>query len=254
MPERRGRDAMARQPGRSRCCGSATGRRRNAASAMSKRAGRSRCCGSSTEDGRLGRAKRVFAANLVFFAGLVAVALYLFQGDGEEAAVEADIVAEEPSTLPELAYLKGQMAALREHPATMPAFEEAWVREVCLKRLLQDVDFAEISQDAIEGLVDDFYLGYAERFEDYYDTRHARRCGYEYGLRFDPAVHPQYNFAGIRGQLARHEARLRSRYELDRAEWMLFEAAFYDGFEDGFLAVKDGVTIQAGRPIPLTFD
>jgi len=199
----------------------------------------------------------LFAANLVLFAGLLGTALYLFTGNGEEAeggAAGADAVAEDRPTLAGLAYLKGQMAALREHPATMPAFEEAWAREVCRKRLRRDIDFAEVSEDVIEGLVDDFYRGYAERFDDYYDTRHARRFGYEYGLRFDPAIHPEYGLARLRGRLAEHEKRLRSRYDLDRTQWILFKFAFYEGYRNGFLDTEEGVTAGAGEPLRLTFD
>jgi len=211
----------------------------------------------SETPGGLVRAKRLFAANLILFAALVAVGLFSLGGGSDDApdgAPASETIEKDPPDPRELAYLKGQAAALGEHPGTMPPFEEAWVREVCRKRLLRDVDFAEVPEDAIEPLVEAYYRGYAERFEDYYDTRHARASGYAYGLRFDPKIHPFHNDATLREILTEHESKLRARYDLDEPGWLRFVEAFGEGYRAGYFAIEDGVTADSGTDIRVEFE
>lgn len=211
----------------------------------------------AVEPEHLRRARRLFIANVVLFIVLLLVAFFLLAGgseEGEEAVSETVVARSTPPTLPELAYLKGQMAALREHPATLPEFEEEWVRKFCRRMVLRDASITETPEYSIESLVEAYYQGYKERFEDYFDASIAREFGYENGLKYDPLVHPLFSLRGIGAMLAPHEQTLRNRFQLDRPCWELFVQAFYEGIMDGYPVTQEGTTARPGKRIRWDFE
>lgn len=190
----------------------------------------------------------MFVTNLVLFVGLLVAGWILFAGNAEDAGKkepEPIIRSEKPLPLHELAYLKGQMAALSEHPKTMPQFEEEWVRKVCRKAILRDASFDNAPEDQIELLIEEYYRGYAERFDEYYDDRAAREFGFNYGLRFDPALHGMLP-RRTDSLLANNRERLETQYRIrDEAEWRLFCEAFDKGYVQGYRMVEEGVTADS---------
>lgn len=158
--------------------------------------------------------------------------------------VEPKIEEEDALSLSELAYLLGQMAALREHPGTMPSFEETWVRVACVKRIRQEATFATLPEDRIEPLTEAYYRGYRERFDDYFDERAAWEFGYNYGLKFDPIIHRYAPLYAVQN-LLESRACLEAEYGIpDEAEWRLFCEAFLRGYQVGYYATKEGVTVR----------
>ncbi len=205
----------------------------------------------------LTRAKRLFIANFSLFAFLIAAWL-IFGRTGDpvstEPVAETVIIPEKQLSLPEQAYLKGQMDALSEHPMTMPEFEDDWVRNICVKMIQRDSTFDGASDVQIKAFVEEYYRGYSERFEDYFDSSTARSLGYEFGLKFDPAIRRFPGLASIKRELALHKEKLVSKFELDEPEWQLFVKAFDQGFRRGFYQIEDGVTADIRTPIRLNFD
>jgi hypothetical protein len=195
--------------------------------------------------------------NLVFFSGLLVSGWLLLSGkDADMGEKEPEPKIEDVKALPlsELAYLQGQMAALREHPATMPPFEESRVREVCGKRLLREATFATLSGDRIESLADQYYRGYKERFDEYFDDRSARELGYSYGLKFDPMIHGAFSRSPA-SQLRMSRERMEREYGIrDEAEWRLFCEAFQRGFKVGYYVTKEGVTVRSHWEIIRLFE
>ncbi|NBB79049.1 MAG: hypothetical protein GVY36_06320 [Verrucomicrobia bacterium] len=192
------------------------------------------------------RAKRLFLANLTLFVCLLMAAWFLSRGDADgDASGEAEVPAEKPSeelpSLPELAYLRGQFDALSEHPKTMPPFEESWVRHVSRKQLLHDPIFANQSEWKIELLADEYYRGYSERFDEYFDTTEARRMGREAGLELGQSISPRFTRASVmRTHLEKQKKALMAKYaELDTPERLLFKKAYDAGFQDGYDSVKN---------------
>ena len=201
------------------------------------------------------RAKRLFMMNLALFALLLSGVWLLFDSGGDEKAPQQtpamEPSPEKPLSLPEQAYMRGQTDALRVRPETMPPFEDAWVRLTCRKAILRDPAFA--GQNAsIELLVDAYYRGYSERFDDYFDSSIARKLGFNYGLRFDPALHPFPDFKWIQMTLLPHKPKLSARFGLDALKWKLFVKAFDQGFEEGYYRTKEGIT--SGAQAPILFD
>ena len=205
----------------------------------------------------LTRAKRLFIANFILFVCLIAAWLIFGRtGAPGSTALEADIVIppEKQLSLPEQAYLKGQMDALSEHPMSMPEFEDEWVRNICLKMIERDTTFDGASDVQIKEFVEEYYRGYSERFEEYFDSTAARNLGYGYGLKFDPTIRPFPSFVAIQGELALHKEKLVAKFELDEPEWLLFVKAFDQGFKRGYYQIKEGVTADTRTPIRLDFD
>jgi len=204
------------------------------------------------------RAKRLFAANLVLFALLLAGAWVLTGTGGDSVAPQQEPAGkpgpEKPLSLSERAYLKGQMDALREHPETMPAFEETWVRHLCRKAILRDPTFEDRTGASVELLTEAYYRGYSERFDEYFDSSAARESGYEYGLRFDPALQRALNFESIEAALLKHKAELSDRFQLDAPKWRLFVEAFDHGFQAGYFRIKKGITADAQKSLRLEID
>jgi hypothetical protein len=200
----------------------------------------------------LQRAKRIFLVNGALFVCLVTIAAFLYlNGDeenaGRDAAPAVPAVPERAWSLSELAFLKGEMQALSEHPATMPEFEKAWVRAVCRKMILRDADFADVLEDGVESLVDAYSRGYAERFDEYFDDRAARELGFSYGLKFDPTIHGVFA-RRTDALLANNRGRLETHYGIrDEAEWRLFSEAFNLGYAQGYRIVEEGATAGSRR-------
>lgn len=213
----------------------------------------------SAQPESLTRAKRLFITNFILFAVLLIVAWIIFGETGDQGAVayepEKVLPTEKALPLSELAYLKGQMAALSEHPMTMPEFEDEWVRKICLKMIQRDPTFGDASDGQTEQFAEEYYRGYSERFDEYFDSATARNLGYNFGLKFDPAIRPYPSFGAIKGELTLHKAELLAKYELDEPEWRLFVIAFDQGFESGYYQIQEGVTITDKlTPIRLDFD
>ncbi|MEM1223437.1 MAG: hypothetical protein AAGH40_11830 [Verrucomicrobiota bacterium] len=197
-------------------------------------------------DASLRRAKRLFLLSLSTFVLLV-VAMLLLSGSSEEdtheQVAELPLLEPEPTlTLQEIAYQKGQMLGLSEHPATLPKYESGWVREISKKEVLRDPNFAEADEAEIPQLVEAFYAGYTEQFENYFDDREANELGYAYGLKFDPLIHglmPRPTSQVLRAT----RAGLTSQFQIEtEVEWQLFCEAFKEGFLKGYGVTKEGVT------------
>jgi len=205
----------------------------------------------------LNRTRRFFFANLCLFVGTLTVFFFLLageSGDGSEAATKADEAPAEPLSLPEHAHLKGQVAALRENPATVPEFDEARARQFCSRMVMRDPSLTATPEHPIESLVEAYYQGYKERYDDYFDASIARKLGYKNGLKWDPFVHPMPDLRAIGAGLAAREAALQSRFQLDRPCWVLFVEAFCESFRDGYDATREGVTAKPGDRMLLDFE
>lgn len=210
-----------------------------------------------SESSKVKRAKGLFFTNLAFFTLLCPVAWLIFQASEEslsnELKIESKQSNEKPPTLLEKAHLKGQMDALSEHPKTMPKFEERWVRKISRKMILRDPIFEGYSEAQIQSLVEEYYKGYSQRFDAYFDTTGARYHGYEYGLQFDPTIHPPLGFEAVKSVLHPHKQRLVERYSMDTTTWLLFIRVFYQGFQQGYYQTKEGTTAEASSPIKVHF-
>lgn len=204
------------------------------------------------------RAKRLFVGNLVLFALLLAVAWILFGGRGSHGVTQQapapEAGPEKPLSLPEQAYMRGQIDALSESPEIRPPLQETWIRRIGREAIRLDPAFEDQSEASVELLLEEYYRGYAERFDDHFDPSIARKSGFDYGLRFDPALHPFPDFEWIKTALSPHKAALSARFELDALKWHLFVKAFDQGFEEGYYRTREGVTADARAPIPLDPD
>lgn len=203
----------------------------------------------------LRRARRMFLMNLGLFLCLAAIGAHLFSGDDAAAPddeAKSESVAPKAYSRLELAKLKGEMAGLNTHPATVPALEPEWVRKLAEQALRRDADFSHAGGAAFEDLIAAFIQGYTERFEDYYDRQPAFEFGYGYGLKFDPVDH-RY-IPPVTGRLLeKHRERLERDFAIHgEAEWRVFCDAFDDGFSEGYLVIdKEGVT---NRPRSTTIE
>jgi len=192
------------------------------------------------------RAKRVFLVNSALCVCLLFIAAFMFLGGEEDT--ESDLappVPEREWSLPELAYLKGEMQALREHPNTMPQYEEEWVRKHAEQAIRRDREFDGAGEALTPILVNEYLRAYTERFEDYYDGHAAREFGYRYGVKFNPDLHGSFP-RECYGTLNANRQKLEQAFEIpDEATWRLFCDAFDKGFVQGYRIVEDGVTAQS---------
>ena len=124
-------------------------------------------------ENRLARAKRIFIANVVILGFALAMAIFILNDDSGANTTE---VPEDKTARPlptksytreELAYLKGQVLALRQHPKTMPAFDEEWVLTYCSNQVKRDSQIKYREGENIDPIINEFVRGYTERFEDY---------------------------------------------------------------------------------------
>lgn len=204
--------------------------------------------------GPLMTAKRRFVVSIIMLSTLLLAAVFTIispEGTTNEAN-EPEISTPEPLSLNQQAYLAGQMRGLREHPDTMPAYESEWVMKISEQSIKRKTEFKDVSETETLLLVEQFYKGYTERFNEYYDDRVAREFGYEYGVKFDPNVHGLLPIATI-GILHYHRAALEEQFYIpDEPTWRLFCIAFSDGFVQGYRKVVKGTTIQStSEEVPL---
>lgn len=195
------------------------------------------------------RAKRIFLINLGFFLCLATVAFFLLSGEEKEKSVTKR--PEKVLSLAEEAYLAGEVQALSEHPGTMPDYEIEWVRKLAEKAIERDRRFDRA--DA-EELTNQYIEGYTAQFDAYYDTRAAREFGYDYGVKLNPEIHGGYD--GIsEAFFDKHRARLEEKFRIEKeVHWYLFCKAFNEGFRDGCMIIKEGVTVQSAKEQIRLFD
>lgn len=196
------------------------------------------------------RAKRIFLTNLFFFLCLATVTFFLLPGEEEEDQ-KAPKRPEKVLSLAEEAYLAGEVQALSEHPGTMPDYEIEWVRKLAEKAIERDRRFD--GADA-EELTNQYIEGYTAQFDAYYDTRAAREFGYSYGVKFNPEI---YGIC-VRADeefFDKHRERLEEKFRIEKeAHWYLFCKAFNEGFRDGYMIIKEGVTVQSAKEQIRLFD
>jgi hypothetical protein len=206
--------------------------------------------GDQPKDGKssLKQAKRRFLLNLSFFACLVVAGASIFTATDEEVS---ELIGERPAarapilSLSELAYVKGQMLGLSEHPGTMPKYEVDWVMKVSEQEIRRSPEFAEVRESEIPELSQEFFKGYTEKFDAYYNDDRARQAGYKYGLKFNPMIHGMLPF-NPENPLLFYRDRLEANFEIQsEAEWHLFCQAFDQGFVQGYQIMEDGVTVQS---------
>lgn len=201
------------------------------------------------------RAKRVFLVNMALFACLIAVAVFHISGDDEQTENKPPPpVPEKVWSLAELAYLKGEMQALREHPGTMPEYEEEWVRKHAEQAIRLDREFDGIDETLEEALAVEYFRGYTERFEDYYDGHAARDFGYRHGVKYNPDLYGMFP-RGTAALLTTNRKKLEQVFVIpDEATWRLFCDAFDLGFTQGYPIIEEGVTVQSRRDEIRLFD
>ena len=189
----------------------------------------------------------MFLVNSALFVCLVITAAFLYlRGDEESAESDtAPAVPEKIWTLPELAYLKGEMQALSEHPYTMPEFEEEWARKHAEQAIRRDRDFEGIDEISANELANEYLKGYTERFQEYYDSHVVREFGYSYGVKFNPDLHGLFP-RECYGLLYSNRGKLEQTFQIrDEATWRLFCEAFDKGFVQGYRVIEEGVTAQS---------
>lgn len=191
------------------------------------------------------QAKRVFLVNSALFVCLLLIATFLLLDGNEETTTESSQpIAEREWSMPELAYLKGKMQALREYPGAMPKYEEEWVRMHSEKAILRDREFAGIDKARADALVNAYFRGYTDHFNEYYNTDAARELGYQHGIKFNPDLHglsPETD-----NLLKTHRKRLVQTFKIpDEAAWRLFCEAFHSGFVQGYPVIEKGITAES---------
>jgi len=192
------------------------------------------------------RAKRLFLVNSALFVCLMTIAAFLlFSGEEESVATPDPPPPEKEWSLPELAYLKGEMQALKEHPGTMPEYEEEWVKKHAEQAIRRDREFDGIDEMTAADLAEEYLRGYTNRFTEYYETRAAREFGYEYGVKFNPDIHGLFPRSSY-GALRLNRDRIEQTFNIpDEATWRLFFEAFDSGFVQGYRVIKKGVTVES---------
>lgn len=159
-----------------------------------------------------------------------------------EAKNETNLITPKEETKLERAKIAGQVHALSQHPATMPAFSEDWAFEYSKKGITQLPEIEYSNQAELETLAIEFMKGYREFFNEYYDIKPAWDFGYQYGLKFDPNLFGydlNYNIE----KLNEHRERIESEFLIkNEAEWQSFYNAFNKGFVKGYHQTKEGVT------------
>lgn len=194
------------------------------------------------------RATRLFWTNVALCACLIPIAFHVLTSappaeDKKKSRFIMEVV--EPLSLTELAYLKGQVQGLSEHPLTVPEYEVTWVREFSRKEILRDDRFQNQPSEAIKESIVSFQRGYTETYEDYFDDQNARSFGFSYGLKFNPAFHGIVT-EEMRMTLRYYRSRIEKDFNLSsEAEWILFKRAFEIGFNEGFSETKSGVTARS---------
>ena len=134
------------------------------------------------------RAKHLFLINFGLLVCLILGWILLSSEEDVEPILEEIVIPEEPALGNlELAYLKGEMQALSEHPDTMPEYEEEWVFALSKKEIERDEDFAGLSPLEIDELTLAYFKAYTKYFEDYYESREAWQTGYNNALKLEPA-------------------------------------------------------------------
>ena len=205
-----------------------------------------------TTNERLARAKRIFIGNLVILGIAIAIAALILtvddadsSGTGQPEAIDKKVALSD-YTPEEIAYLKGQVLALSQHPNTMPEFDEEWVRPYCKKITKDDPLLADTNNEDHEALLAEFIRGYTERFHHYYDDTVARQAGYHFGLRYYPAdSHVLEEQKSIRYKLEAERTRLSAKFHItDEAMWEYFCHVFEKGFWKGYPVIEPGVTAK----------
>lgn len=202
----------------------------------------------------LSRAKRVFLINSLLCLGIFSITAFVFNKGDEESAesTPTPIIASKAWSLPELAYLKGEMQALCEHPLTMPPYEEEWAKKHAEQAIRRAPDFDQADGTLIPILVDEYLKAYRVKFKDYYDDRNAWEFGYRYGIKFNPDLHGLFP-RRCHSLLNANRKKLEEAFKIpDEATWRLFCHAFDRGFVQGYRIFEEGVTVQSrSQEIPL---
>ena len=193
------------------------------------------------------RAKRMFLANSALFACLVTITAFLYLRSDEENAESdtAPAVPEKVWSLAELAYLKGEMQALSEHPDTMPEFEEEWAKKHAEQAIRRGREFDRADNSLRPILIEEYLRAYTERFKDYYDDNAAREFGYHYGVKFNPNLHGLFP-GECDGLLNTNRKKLQQAFDIpDEATWRLFCDAFDKGLVQGYRVTEEGITVRS---------
>ncbi|HBR94931.1 MAG TPA: hypothetical protein DEA90_12290 [Opitutae bacterium] len=206
--------------------------------------------------GSLAKAKRQFLVNLCLFGVLLAIAMLLLADPEQDArkTTQPEIPAEVPLSRNEQAYLAGQMLGLSEHPGTVLEYDPEWVWKVSEQSVKQDPAFKNADSAEIELLTAEFFKGYTEKFDEYYDSSAAREFGCQYGVKFNPEIHGLFPRA-TPGILSLNRAKLETKFHItDEATWRLFCKAFDAGFLQGYQEVVEGKTVQHSHESIILFN
>jgi len=154
----------------------------------------------------------------------------------------------------ELAELNGHILALSEQPQTMPQFKETWAFNVAKREIHREAAFNGKADAELEALTLSFYKSYSKHFHEYYDTMVARNFGFNYGLKFNPALSGLFPKSPSK-ILAVNRMKLEEEFDIpNEATWRLFCRAFEIGFAQGYAITKKGVTIESYHETILLFD
>lgn len=200
------------------------------------------------QGGSIARAKRLFLTNLCLFGCLVLAWLAISAGDDATEAVEAETPIHEESALSnlELAYLKGEMQALREHPGTMPKYEERWVLRISQQEIERDPTFAGANEIELEQLTQAYFNAYTQRFNEYFEDRDAHNRGYTIGVKWNPGTRDHLAPPSIMSLFNSRKTVIIEKYEIpDEATWRLFCESFQNGFNESYWIIEDGVTAKS---------
>ena len=201
----------------------------------------------------ISQAKRMFLVNLTLCA-LIGVSFTIRQltRDPEATLPETEStalpIAETKSAL-EIAYFLGQAFGLSEDPrATLALSKKQLVRHATTALSL----IAETAQsDNQEALITAYSKGYHEQFEHYYSDREGYDAGYRFGLKLDPTQRPQISENAIHVSLDRHKTAALEKYSLNDIQWCIFKQGFFEGYSDGYLQTKAGITAKLGEAIEI---